>query len=146
MNVEHEPWRPRPDDLAAFEERRAALLALRHPTIAAVRDIGQTADGRLFVARDYVAGLPFEEVRRRHALAPDEVARLLALVRDALDAAHAAGLVHGHVCGGNILVSVRAGRATPCLTDFALRFTESVTDDPGDDLQALEAVASAVGS
>jgi serine/threonine protein kinase len=140
VRIGHEPWRPEGDAAAAFARRRAALLGLRHPVLAGVQDTGWTADGRLFVVRDYAAGVPLDQARRRHALTAAAVARVLAPVREALAVAHDAGLAHGHLCPGNILVAVRGDRGLPCLTDFALHFPSRGPFSPADDLRALDAL------
>jgi hypothetical protein len=76
----------------------------------------------LFIAMRLVAGTDLRGVLRREGVLPPERAlELLSPVASALDAAHAAGLVHRDVKPGNILVDERPGRPDHVyLADFGL--------------------------
>src|SRR3954451_11199452 len=68
--------------------------ALRHPNILAVHDAGEV-DGQLFLAMELVAGGDLgHKLLRDGALSPPEAIRVLDQMASALDAAHAAELVH----------------------------------------------------
>ena len=107
-------------DDAAFRERflRESRLAARldHPSVVPVYD-AREEDGELIVAMRLVEG---GDLKRRIAaegpLPPAEAVELLGQVADALDAAHAAGIVHRDVKPHNILLE--GDRAY--LTDFGL--------------------------
>jgi streptogramin lyase len=106
---------------ADFRERflRESRLAasLEHPSIVPIFDAGEV-DERLYISMRYIEGGDMAQLL--DADAPLEATRalsLLAPVADALDAAHAKGLVHGDVKPSNILVD-EAGRAY--LADFGL--------------------------
>jgi WD40 repeat protein len=97
------------------ESRLAA--ALEHPAVVPVYDAGE-ANGVFYIAMRLVGG---KDLRRLLADTGsrdlDEALRLVAPVADALDAAHALGLVHRDVKPGNILV---ADDGRSYLTDFGL--------------------------
>jgi serine/threonine-protein kinase len=106
------------------ESRRAA--SLDHPNVVPVYEAGQ-ADGRLFLAMRYVAGIDLKALLRREgALAPGRAIAIAAQVADALDAAHRRDLVHRDVKPSNVLLDHADGREHAYLADFGL--TQSTSD------------------
>ena len=103
-----------------IRESRAAA-AVDHPHIIPVFDAGE-ADGLLYIAMRYVPGGDVGTiVRREGPLSPERAAAVIAQVAAALDAAHAAGLVHRDVKPANMLVDARPGRSDHVyLSDFGL--------------------------
>ena len=101
------------------ESRSAA--AVDHPHIIPVFDAGE-ADGVLFLAMRYVPGGDAGSLVRRSGPLPSaRAAAIIAAVASALDAAHAAGLVHRDVKPGNMLIDARPGQAGHVyLSDFGL--------------------------
>ena len=106
------------------ESRIAA--GLDHPNVVPIYEAGE-ADGRLFIAMRYVEGTDLKVLLRREgALAPGRAVAIASQVADALDAAHAKGLVHRDVKPSNVLLDQQRGRAHVYLADFGL--TQSVSD------------------
>jgi len=114
--------------LAADEEFRQrfgresrAAAAVDDPHILPVYEAGE-ADGVLFIAMRFVSGGDLGTVVRQDGpLPPARAMALIAPVASALDAAHAAGLVHRDVKPGNVLVDTRPGRPDHVyLADFGL--------------------------
>ena len=96
----------------------AARLASPH--VIPIHDVG-TIDGALFVDMALVAGVDLGRELAEHG--PLGTARAAAVVRrvaDALDDAHADGLVHGAVTASNVLLSHHCGRDVVHLTDFGV--------------------------
>jgi Protein kinase domain len=103
-----------------IRESRAAA-AVDDPHIIPVFEAGESA-GALFIAMRYVAGGDVRSLLTREGpLSVDRASTILGSVASALDAAHAAGLVHRDVKPGNMLIDVRDGRSDHVyLSDFGL--------------------------
>jgi YVTN family beta-propeller protein len=122
------PSRLAEDD--AFRERlvRESRLAasLDHPNVVPVYDAGEE-DGHLYLAMRFVDGTDLKALLRREgALSPERAIAITAQIADALDAAHARGLVHRDVKPSNVLLDQQGGREHAYLADFGL--TQSVSD------------------
>jgi serine/threonine protein kinase len=99
-----------------FTNEWRIAAGLRHPNILTVYDAGEV-DGQLFLAMELIEGGDLADViDKTGALAPDRALSILAQTGAALDAAHAAGLVHRDVKPANVLLA--GDRAY--LTDFGL--------------------------
>ena len=86
-----------------FVQEAKAASALNHPNIVTVHDI-DTAEDVTFIAMEYVAGKPLDEVLRRKGMRVGEALGYAIQVADALAAAHAAGIVHRDLKPSNIVV------------------------------------------
>ena len=97
------------------EARAAAALA--HPNVCTVHEIGETDEGRSFIAMALYEGETLRERLRRGPLPPREAATIARELASALAAAHARGIVHRDVKPGNVMLA-RDGLAR--LLDFGL--------------------------
>jgi serine/threonine-protein kinase len=112
-------------ELADDDEFRARFLresrlaaSLDHSNVIPIYDAGEV-DGVLFLAMRYVSGPSLQTLlRARGAASPEETLRVAEQIGGALDAAHAAGLVHRDVKPANILLSESLDHAYLC--DFGL--------------------------
>ena len=113
------------------ESKRASMF--RHPNAVRIEAVGETEDGRPFVAMEYLPGENAREVMAREGSLPAGRACFIARqVATVLQAAHALGLVHQDVTPGNImLVETPAGTRVRLLDCYIARIKEDRRRDMG---------------
>ena len=106
--------------MARFRAERQALAVLEHPNIARVFDAGSTEGGRPWFAMEYIDGMPINRWAAERKLSLTQRIELLLPVCEAVQHAHAKGLVHRDLKPSNILVIDDGGIGRPMVIDFGI--------------------------
>ncbi len=123
-----------------FREQQNRAATFHHPRVVPVYGAGDWEGGK-FVASRLVRGRTLAEFTSAEHVSPLRLRALLEPVAAALDAAHAAGLVHGAVNERNVLVD---GSGAAHLTDFGLGRPGTVASDR-EALASLQELVSSGG-
>lgn len=127
-----------PEHERAFREQQNMAATFHHPRVVPIYEVGEWQGG-MFVASRLVRGRTLADFASATYLPEPELEMVLDPIADALDAAHAAGIVHGAVNARNVLID---GAGVAHLTDFGL----GRPGTPAVDREAFDALTGLAGS
>lgn len=110
------------DEIRRFQVEAQAVAGLDHSGIVTVYEVGQQ-QGQPFMAMAFIAGESLWQKVKEAPFAPQEAARLMQQVADAVQYAHDKGIIHRDLKPHNILLTAQG---QPKVTDFGLAKKQSV--------------------
>lgn len=111
-----------PDAIARFNREAANASRLNHPNVCGIYDFGETPDGTIYLAMEFIEGASLTDVVEGvGALPPSRAASIVHQTADALQVAHDAGIVHRDLKPDNIMVARnRDGSDLVKVVDFGI--------------------------
>jgi serine/threonine-protein kinase len=111
-----------PDAVARFNREASNASRITHPNVCAVYDFGETPDGLIYLAMEFVEGEPLTDLLGRDGALPlARAVRIFRQVADALQAAHDLGIVHRDLKPDNIMLAKgRDGADVVKVVDFGI--------------------------
>ncbi len=92
-----------------FYNEGKACSRLQHPNTIRIFDFGQTAEGRLFMTMEFLAGQSLRDALNSGPMAPARVAKILVQACASLAEAHAIGIIHRDIKPDNVFLLNLAG-------------------------------------
>jgi len=111
-----------PDAVARFNREASNASRITHPNVCAIYDFGETPDGLIYLAMEFIEGEPLTDLLEREGALPvGRATGIFLQTAEALQAAHDLGIVHRDLKPDNIMLSRRKGGGdTVKVVDFGI--------------------------
>jgi serine/threonine protein kinase/Tol biopolymer transport system component len=93
-----------PDRLRRFKQEARSASALNHPNVCVIHEVGETGDGRPFIAMEHIEGETLRQRMNERILKLGDVLDIAIQIAAALAAAHEQGIVHRDIKPENIMI------------------------------------------
>ncbi|HSE65900.1 MAG TPA: serine/threonine-protein kinase, partial [Gemmatimonadales bacterium] len=112
------------DAISRFNREAANASRISHPHVCAVYDFGETREGLIYLAMEYIEGKTLSALLDEGGAMPlPRAAGIISQTADALQAAHDLGIVHRDLKPDNIMVMAGRGRDIVKVVDFGIAKT-----------------------
>jgi eukaryotic-like serine/threonine-protein kinase len=101
--------------LSRYQHWKPVLAGIQHPGVGKLLDVGLTVEGQLYVASEYVAGWPLSSLGSRAGIDTAERVDIARQLTGAVEAAHAAGVVHLKLDASRMKISMANGTSATIL-------------------------------
>jgi serine/threonine-protein kinase len=111
-----------PDAVARFNREASNASRITHPNVCAIYDFGETPDGLIYLAMEFIEGQPLTDLLERDGALPlPRAVSVFLQVADALQAAHDLGIVHRDLKPDNIMLTRgKGGQDVVKVVDFGI--------------------------
>jgi serine/threonine-protein kinase len=119
-----------PDAISRFNREAANASRISHPNVCAIYDFGETPDGLIYLAMEYIEGKSLTDLLLESTTLP--LARSATMIQqcaEALQVAHDLGIVHRDLKPDNIMVTTTRGKDTVKVVDFGI--AKAIAGDEG---------------
>jgi eukaryotic-like serine/threonine-protein kinase len=105
IKIMHRSLTSDPDSIGRFSREAATAGRIKHPRVVEIYDFGETEDGVVFLAMEFVDGEPLSKILARGPLPIERAVEIARQITEALTAAHRSGVVHRDLKPDNLLIT-----------------------------------------
>ena len=110
-----------PDAISRFNREANNASRINHPNVCAIYDFGETPDGIIYLAMEYIEGKSLSGLLKETGPLPlNRATAILRQTADGLEVAHELGIVHRDLKPDNIMIATQAGRDLVKVVDFGI--------------------------
>ncbi|MDX2184250.1 MAG: protein kinase [Gemmatimonadaceae bacterium] len=122
VKVMHSSMNADPDAVSRFNREASNASRINHPNVCAIYDFGETPEGVIYLAMEFIEGKPLTDIiEEAGALPPARAGEITRQAADALTVAHDLGIVHRDLKPDNIMVTrTREGADLVKVVDFGI--------------------------